>query len=330
MYIPGYELKSFETLSPQARMRVLGTIINALCVADMADIREMRAEGTPRPPSSSVRVLDAADQIEDSAAAIEAGAASCPAIIAWRVAELRDQGEDAHWVIQRNGGALNLRVRRTNGTLEDPCGLPQWNAGAQLLAMRSMWEPKIQLASFATTPADDKMSVICKMLDVLHEANESWLAEGGVAPPLVQSGVYYKEEKLGEDRWQDIPRTIFLGFGDCEDIASWRVSELRNAGEKAARHAVAHRKSPFVVLYHIEVFRADGSLEDPSCMLGMPGACKVVLGAAQAREVPHAGSVVHPGLLAQRAVQHAGGLIASNVIPFVRPEDVVAMAAGWR
>lgn len=280
MYVPGYELVGFGSLSPPARLRVVGKILNALTIANMADIRTMRALGMPRLPVDAVvhTVLEG-DAFQDTARIAQLGGGTCPSVVAARIAELRDAGENAKWSIRLDapGATPAILVVRGDGTIEDPCRA-LWNMGAIVFSMSGMWEPKLELQSFETTPADDKMGVICKMLDVLHEANESWLAEGGAAPALYDSGVYYKEEKLGEDRWQDIPRSLQLGFGDCEDIASWRVSELRHAGEKSARHAVEHRKSPTLVLYHIKVIRpAVGLIEDPSCKLGMPGNCRNVM-----------------------------------------------------
>lgn len=55
---------------------------------------------------------------------------------------------------------------------------------------------------------------------------------------------------------------------DCDDIAPWRAAELRLAGEHARAIPV---RSPEVG-WHIVVRRGDGSMEDPSRVLGMGAA----------------------------------------------------------
>jgi hypothetical protein len=150
-----------------------------------------------------------------------------------------------------------------------------------------MYAPQYEFESFKTLSANDKMAVLCKMLDVLIEVDIRFLRTAKGVPLLYQSGVRYLEEQIGKDMWQDIPRTLALRTGDCEDLASYRVAELRVRGEDA-RHMIEHRKSPKLVLYHIKIIRGpqmvlplapsaykdkDGRIiEDPSKDLGMRGA----------------------------------------------------------
>ena len=63
--------------------------------------------------------------------------------------------------------------------------------------------------------------------------------------------------------------------GDCEDLACWRVAELRMAGERNATHAISvddlpDRSGRIVTTFHIFILRGDGRSEDPSRLLGMP------------------------------------------------------------
>ena len=95
---------------------------------------------------------------------------------------------------------------------------------------------------------------------------------------LYDSGIRYVEEPPGRDDWQDIAETLERQEGDCEDLACWRVAELRvRLGERAATHVVTVQDLPdprtgdVVTTYHIAVRRADGRLEDPSRLLGMKG-----------------------------------------------------------
>jgi hypothetical protein len=293
MYSPQFFLKSFETLPVAGRLEVIGRLMGALVRANMVDVQT-------RPPSSRVRVVSDGSSWQDAARALEVGQMSCPSAVAWRVAELRRGGELAKWVVTADG---RLLVVRANGTRESPCGSTVWTDGVNAISQNAMWTPTLDLTSFETTPPADKMTVICKMLDVLHAANGEWLAAGNTAPPLYNSGLYYQEEKLGKDEWQDIPCTLARGNGDCEDLASYRVSELRHGGE-AANHTVEHRRSTEVILYHIRVRRQNGDVEDPSCRLGMGGACSDLVPSSK---VPN----------------QTAGMVRAQVL---RPEDVVLVA----
>jgi hypothetical protein len=62
---------------------------------------------------------------------------------------------------------------------------------------------------------------------------------------------------------------------NCEDLACYRVAELRVRTGEPAKPRVTSRIIPSpkygnFTLYHITVLRADGSVEDPSAILGMP------------------------------------------------------------
>ena len=90
---------------------------------------------------------------------------------------------------------------------------------------------------------------------------------GRPLPELYKSGVRYQREAAGKENWQLPSQTLSRGVGDCEDLAAgWRVPELWLAGETTARPVVV-KESP--QLRHIQVRRADGSIEDPSALLGM-------------------------------------------------------------
>ena len=85
-------------------------------------------------------------------------------------------------------------------------------------------------------------------------------------PPLYKSGVRYKRERPGREKWLTAPETLAAGVGDCEDLAAWRCAELRvYKGEPARAIAMRSGKKKF----HAVVQRADGRIEDPSRRLGM-------------------------------------------------------------
>lgn len=88
-------------------------------------------------------------------------------------------------------------------------------------------------------------------------------------PPLYESGVLYEREEEGTETLA-VPSLVHSrGYGDCGHLALWRLAELRNVGETGAQfHFKAVRKSR-PRLFHVLIRRADGTLEDPSRILGM-------------------------------------------------------------
>jgi hypothetical protein len=86
-------------------------------------------------------------------------------------------------------------------------------------------------------------------------------------PPLYRSGVRYKREPMAlgrPERWQTITEVLKRGHGDCEDLASIRVAELRRQGIRAIPWL---RKRGNI--WHVIVRYPDGRIEDPSKILGM-------------------------------------------------------------
>lgn len=65
--------------------------------------------------------------------------------------------------------------------------------------------------------------------------------------------------------WLDIPGTLQWGSGSCKELVPWRIAELRRTGEQAMVQVVVLNARPF----HLQVLRADASIEDPSKRLGM-------------------------------------------------------------
>ena len=132
-----------------------------------------------------------------------------------------------------------------------------------------IYAPHFVLRAFDTLSEDARVTTLVRLLEALTAVNEAWLREHPSAPWLYESGVRYEEEPLGRDDWQDIPETLARRNGDCEDLGCWRVAELRvRSGEHAVpfvRRALAGPRT----VYHVAVRRADGTIEDPSRILGM-------------------------------------------------------------
>lgn len=91
-----------------------------------------------------------------------------------------------------------------------------------------------------------------------------------IIPPLYESGVFYRREPKGVETIRDVASVLRLGHGDCAHLAAWRCAELRNRGENA-RIRITWKIAPERgrALYHVQVRRGDGSVEDPSRILGM-------------------------------------------------------------
>jgi len=125
--------------------------------------------------------------------------------------------------------------------------------------------------------ADRSHKVLQLMLDTLYEVDCLYLQDNPNAPGIYTPNlitkrplVRYHREEEGREDWQDIPTTITLGEGDCEDLACWRAAELTIREKIPARPIFTVKKrANGGMLYHILVKHPDGTLEDPSRKLGM-------------------------------------------------------------
>lgn len=82
-------------------------------------------------------------------------------------------------------------------------------------------------------------------------------------PSVYDSGVRYKPERVRPEEWRTADQIFASNYGDCEDLAAWRVAELQLAGEQAKVKVIRTGRKRF----HAIVRRADGQLEDPSKIL---------------------------------------------------------------
>ena len=91
-------------------------------------------------------------------------------------------------------------------------------------------------------------------------------------PALYESGVRYSREAAPargprHERFQTAAQVLRNRKGDCEDLAAYRVAELRLRGI-AARPWVIRASGR---VFHVQVRYPDGRIEDPSARLGMRG-----------------------------------------------------------
>lgn len=127
-------------------------------------------------------------------------------------------------------------------------------------------------------PLDVTRAMLGIGLRSLVAMNVVWLMRHReTTPMLYDAGVVYEREPAGQEEWQTIPAVLTQGSGDCEDLAAWRVAELQTlgalnipGGDRGARIITKTKRLPTgKLLIHVLVRRGDGSIEDPSLMLGM-------------------------------------------------------------
>jgi hypothetical protein len=127
-------------------------------------------------------------------------------------------------------------------------------------------------------------------VETLIMSNRTWLARNPV-PPLYKTKVIYQREppEWNSEHFDAIPVVLQRGWGDCDDLVSWRIAEIRNYLDPSLRtinlnkyDARFPRNFPTALisfkrhvesnkyLYHVRVrHQPSGALEDPSALLGM-------------------------------------------------------------
>jgi len=151
------------------------------------------------------------------------------------------------------------------------------------------------------------------LLWALIYADEAYLqGTGDEVPALYDSGIYWEAEKplgvsvcpegVGQELFLGVRQIRKQGFADCEDVAAWRVAEVRlgrvdvprglppfpghppvtairppypelkPAGPDVLPAFYSRKTGPAAITIHIVVAWPDGYVEDPSRVLGMGGA----------------------------------------------------------
>lgn len=111
-----------------------------------------------------------------------------------------------------------------------------------------------------------------KAIEFLVALNRDWLRRaGGRVPMLYQTDVVYEREGRTiagrpKEVFRQIPEVLRRGEGDCEDLAAWRIAELRERGINAQPRITKHGN-----FFHVAVRLPDGRIDDPSKRLGMKG-----------------------------------------------------------
>jgi hypothetical protein len=181
------------------------------------------------------------------------------------------------------------------------------------------------LSLFATEAerANSQKRVLC-LLEALVWCNRYWLQQHPETPLIYQSGIEYKlpaQQQAGHDDYpevakvraflksvsapsdvtsafsvlagicgggetfREIPRIRENGGGDCDNVSSWRVAELRELGIWARPYITWRKREDGGTTYHVIVRYEDGTSEDPSLLLGMGGAEKAADRAEEERKL---------------------------------------------
>lgn len=80
-------------------------------------------------------------------------------------------------------------------------------------------------------------ATVVEAVDLLVEHNMRRLQQASrpllLYPTAAAKGLRYRSEPSGSEDWLDVGGVIAAGGGDCEDLAAWRVAELRVYGAAA-------------------------------------------------------------------------------------------------
>lgn len=125
--------------------------------------------------------------------------------------------------------------------------------------------------AWSRTASEQVLDII---LEALVEIDLLYLRLNPSTPRLYKSGVRYFHTGIA-DEWFTIDEALHEMLADCKGLSAWLVAEYRHYGiDPGAKcfKKFAVIDDPTVgklVLYHIMVQRSDGTIEDPSRVLGM-------------------------------------------------------------
>ena len=184
---------------------------------------------------------------------------------------------------------------------------------------------------FLDVPMDSAGRMAQAALEGLAQAATEEIAGGGM-PLLYASGVRYARERPGHEEWLVPSQVLAGGVGDCEDLAAYRVGELRATGADEGATIVIVPMGPRTL--HAVVRRSNGELEDPSRALGMGTrgqvsalAPRLIAGTERAHSWIEAGWKTPGGVLltAPRLTDALGSKVAGMEVGFI---DTLLRAAG--
>jgi hypothetical protein len=163
-------------------------------------------------------------------------------------------------------GALTLVSPRTDADVETGRQLFAWVRSRKPDALFNVTHERVTLRFRFQGEADLTLGLDCLTAWDIRQLERNKL------PPLYSSGIVYEREILCThdgvtgicEEWWTALELHKRKSGDCEDLSSLRSAELILSGEQARARAKRSK-----IGWHIQVHRADGTIEDPSAKLGM-------------------------------------------------------------
>jgi hypothetical protein len=165
-------------------------------------------------------------------------------------------------------GAITLVSPRTDADAAFGRKLWQWLKPRKPEAEYDLTTRRVTVRFAFNTPADLALGLdSLTAWNVEQNRHEKW-------PFIYDAGVHYEREILCThngvtqicEEWYTTRELLKRKAGDCEDLACTTAAQRILQGEHA--RAFARRSS---CGWHIQVRRADGTVEDPSAKLGMLG-----------------------------------------------------------
>lgn len=111
---------------------------------------------------------------------------------------------------------------------------------------------------------------LLRLMDTLSRNNEAFIRAHPSFPRLYDSPVQYTAQDPNEE-WQDAFTTLTRKTGDCEDLACWRIGELRAAGVPAKPFITWRQRPDGSYLYHALVWRGHVNSNLPPGIAGIAG-----------------------------------------------------------
>lgn len=107
------------------------------------------------------------------------------------------------------------------------------------------------------------------LLEDFTEDNVAYLLSHPEVAHPYQSGVRYRRERRGQERWQGIKKLLRRKRGDCEDLAAYLAAWYRARLGIKAKVVLKRFDKHGNVWYHAIVKLPSGRIVDPSKALGM-------------------------------------------------------------
>lgn len=132
-----------------------------------------------------------------------------------------------------------------------------------------MLDISAQLMTFSEDiPPETMAYLISSWVESLARTNLVYLQLYPDTVPLYDSYVYYQQEPPGLEDFFDIPTLLEQGYGDCEDLAAWRIAEYWFTGNYASPLVTWTEYDNGDIEFHVQVHTPQG-IEDPSWVKGM-------------------------------------------------------------